>query len=42
MEVHCMFKNDVLTDSGRSFKDNEFAFLKSLELKSYGDISKLC
>tara|TARA_B100000780_G_scaffold21598_1_gene13874 strand:+ start:218 stop:970 length:753 start_codon:yes stop_codon:yes gene_type:complete len=42
MEVHCMFKNDVLTDSGRSFKDNEFAFLKSLELKSYRDISKLC
>ena len=40
MEVHCMFKNGILTDSGRSFKNNLFTFLKSHDLKSYSFINK--
>lgn len=35
MEVHCMFKNNVLTDSGRDFKDKVFHFLNKHEIKSY-------
>ena len=39
LEVHCMFKNNVLSDSGLSFDSKLFDNVKGMSLKSYQSIN---
>ena len=40
LEVHCMFKDNILTDSGISFESKLFDFKRNKNLKNYNLLSK--